>query len=359
MLNTEKFVQGLIDAGVTHLISVPCSHAKDLINAFINHEDLTYLPAASESVALSLAAGQTMAGGKPIVVVQSSGLANMASGLTSLIQPYGIKFPIITSWRSYEPGDSEIQHAVLADNLPDFIGACGIDYEELSSLEDEEAISQVLTAYNEQFILVIKDGQFSKVALKEEHVDNRESFTPRGEFLEALNEEFADSEKTFVGTTGATSREMATLMPDTKNFYMAGNMGNALSVGLGAAIHGKDVVVLGGDAESVMHMGGLATAAKLLEEGEIGSGRLSYVIMNNMSNFTTGGQPTPIGTNLVEMLEGFLPVHHVFTTADLIEALQEEQQEASVQIIVVECGFSQVYPRPTAEQIINSTKAFQ
>ena len=38
---------------------------------------------------------------------------------------------------------------------------------------------------------------------------------------------------------------------------MAGNMGGALSLGLGTAMAGKKVIVCGGDAEFVMHMGGL------------------------------------------------------------------------------------------------------
>ena len=48
-----------------------------------------------------------MGGKKPIVIVQSSGLTNTVSRITSLLIPYEITFPIITSWRSYKEGDSE------------------------------------------------------------------------------------------------------------------------------------------------------------------------------------------------------------------------------------------------------------
>ena len=43
---------------------------------------------------------------------------------------------------------------------------------------------------------------------------------------------------------------------------MAGNMGGALSVGLGAALGGKKVIICGGDAEFVMHLGGMTTAGR-------------------------------------------------------------------------------------------------
>ena len=65
-----------------------------------------------------MAAGLKMSGANPIVIVQSSGLTNMGSCITSLLKPYGVTFPIITSWRTYKDGDSEIQHQHLATELP-------------------------------------------------------------------------------------------------------------------------------------------------------------------------------------------------------------------------------------------------
>ena len=76
-------------------------------------------------------------------------------------------------------------------------------------------------------------------------------------------------------------------MPDTDNFYMAGNMGGALSIGFGAAIAGKKVVVCGGDAEFVMHMGGLTTAGREAEKID-----LTYILFDNEQNKSTGGQNT-------------------------------------------------------------------
>ena len=45
-----------------------------------------------------------------------------------------------------------------------------------------------------------------------------------------------------------TAREMYSFMPNSKNFYMAGNMGGALSLGF-AAKSCKKVFICGGDAE--------------------------------------------------------------------------------------------------------------
>ena len=100
-LDTVKFVKELIKNGYTHLCVVPCSFAKNLINEVINNDSIEYIPSASEAVAVSIAAGLKMSGKKPIVIVQSSGLTNMGSCITSLLKPYNVTFPIIVSWRTY------------------------------------------------------------------------------------------------------------------------------------------------------------------------------------------------------------------------------------------------------------------
>jgi len=110
VLNTSDFVNKLIQNSYTHLCVVPCSFAKSVINEGINNVNIEYLPCASEAVACSIAAGLKMAGKKPLVIIQSSGLTNMGSCITSLLKPYGIRFPILVSWREYNEGDSEIQH---------------------------------------------------------------------------------------------------------------------------------------------------------------------------------------------------------------------------------------------------------
>ena len=144
MLDTVKFTDLLIDEGFSHLVVVPCSFAKNLINASINNRDkIGYVPCASEAVACSVAAGLRMVSKRPIVIIQSSGLTNMGSCITSLLQPYDVRFPIITSWRTYEEGDSEIQHAHLARRLPNLIEVYGYNYQLLDKDNEDQAIKEI------------------------------------------------------------------------------------------------------------------------------------------------------------------------------------------------------------------------
>ena len=167
MIDTNNFFFKLVEQRFTHLCVVPCSFAKNIINAAINNNQLIeYIPCASEAVACSVAAGLRMSGENPIVIIQSSGLTNMGSCITSLLIPNNIQFPIITSWRTYSEGDSEIQHQYLAKKLPSLVNAYGYNYEILDQENLKDAIMQINYAKNNKTICVLKKNTFSPIKLK-------------------------------------------------------------------------------------------------------------------------------------------------------------------------------------------------
>jgi len=346
-LNTVEFVDALIKNHYTHLCVVPCSFAKNVINEAINNDKIEYLPAASEAVACSIAAGLKMAGKNPIVIVQSSGLTNMGSCITSLLKPYDVTFPILTSWRTYKEGDSEIQHQHLATELPKLISAYGYKYHIFDNQDLNNAISQINDCNTNHTICIIKKDSFDKVKLKGKHQLDLSIYTPRSEFLISLNRQFKNQDTLFIGTTGNAAREMYSYMPDTNNFYMAGNMGGALSLGFGAAKAGKKVIVCGGDAEFVMHMGGLATAGRDSDKVD-----LTYILFDNEQNKSTGGQNTyQKHLNYVKIAEssGFEADVNVITKVDEFESTIKNLSR--LKFICVKCGTDEETPRPPLDVI--------
>lgn len=344
-LDTKLFVNRLIEKGYTHLCVVPCSFAQYVINEAINNPNIEYLPSASEAVACSIAAGLKMSGAKPIVIVQSSGVTNMGSCITSLLKPYGVTFPILSSWRTYKDGDSEIQHQHLATELPKLIEAYGYENVILDNENLDNAIKQIELCDTTHTIGVIKKDSFTKVELDDVHKLDLSNYTPRSEFLINLNEKFQNTSTLFIGTTGNTAREMYSFMKDTNNFYMAGNMGGALSLGLGAAKAGKKVIVCGGDAEFVMHMGGLCTAGRYKDEID-----LTYILFDNESNKSTGGQNT-YQSHLDYIAIAKACGLNVFeNTIYKIEELEEQLKSTKgLNFIHVKCGTDDETPRPPIE----------
>jgi len=348
-INTNNFVNKLIEQGYTHLCVVPCSFAKNVINAVINNDNIKYLPSASEAVACSIAAGLKMAGKKPIVIVQSSGITNMGSCITSLLEPYNVTFPILVSWRTYKDGDSEIQHQHLATQLPNLVNAYGYNHIILNNENIDKSISQINKCDISKTICLIPKNSFSSVELNNEHRLDLSSYTPRSEFLKSLNEKFKDDETLFVGTTGNTAREMYSFMPNTNNFYMAGNMGGALSLGLGASLAGKKVVVCGGDAEFVMHMGGLTTA------GRYENLDLTYILFDNEQNKSTGGQNTyqnHIDYIGIAKKSGFTIIDHIVENINIFnETIDELNNKQGLKFVCIKCGLDDETPRPPLDVV--------
>jgi len=360
VINTDEFVDNLIKTGFTHLCVVPCSFAKSVINASINKsEQLEYVPCASEAVACSVAAGLKMSGKRPIVIVQSSGLTNMGSCITSLLKPYSIKFPIIVSWRTYKAGDSEIQHEHLATRLPDLVDAYGYKSEVLID-DGHKVIEQITSAEIETKILLLENGFFSKVDLESQNVLDLSKYPPRSEYMAVLNKQFADSDYAILGTTGNVAREMYSLLPDTDNFYMAGNMGGALSVGLGAYLGGKNTIVCGGDAEFVMHMGGMTTAARYKSQA---NGKLIYIVFDNESNKSTGGQNSfQEHLDYIEIAKGSgftVCEKTVFDVDDFEKVMSSDLESNQLYFVHVKCSYDDEMPRPPMKDVKDSVSVFR
>ncbi len=351
MLNTNIFLDKLISQGYTHFCVVPCSFAKNIINAVINNENIEYIPCASEAVACSIASGLKMGGTNPIVIVQSSGLTNMGSGITSLLKPYGIKFPIITSWRTYTYGDSEIQHQHLSTELPKLIEAYGYKYTILDSNDMDKAINQINICNTTHTITVLQKNTFSKIDLDDKHKLDLSHLIPRSQFLIQLNHLYKNSDTIFIGTTGNTSREMYSFMPNTNNFYMVGNMGGALSLGLGASLTGKKVIVLGGDAEFVMHLGGMTTTGRYTNID------LTYILFDNEQNKSTGGQHSYqnhidyIGIAKASNIDA---INQAIIKPDELKDVLGNVDNGTIKFIYIKCALDEETPRPPIDMVKRS-----
>ncbi len=350
MLESSIFVSQLIKKGYTHLCAVPCSFAKDIINEVINNENIEYTPCASEAVVSSVAAGLKMAGKKPLAIVQSSGLTNMGSCITSLLKPYGIRFPILVSWRTYREGDSEVQHKHLATKLPDLINVYGYQYEILDEDDISVAISQIEKCNDIDQICILKQDTFSTVLLAEKHKLDLSHNIVRSEFLKALNTKFSNQDILFIGTTGNTAREMYSFMPDTDNFYLAGNMGCALSLGLGVAKAGKRVIVCGGDAEFVMHMGGLTNVGRYSKQIN-----LTYIVFDNESNKSTGGQNTyQSHVDYIGMARSSNIVSTFIANSLDSFSIALNKSGKGVHFIYTKCSYDVETPRPPLEVVVRN-----
>lgn len=77
------------------IVGIPCSKLNDFTDKIEN-----YIPCTKEDEAVALAAGAYLAGKKPLVFLQNSGLGNIVDITTSLLKPYDIKVDLLISVRN-------------------------------------------------------------------------------------------------------------------------------------------------------------------------------------------------------------------------------------------------------------------
>lgn len=99
MSDTAYLYQDFKDKGYDYFVGVPCSYLKGFIQAMEADTETAFIPATREDVALSMAVGAYMAGRKPLVYIQSSGLGHLVNPITSLLTPYDISIHILISLR--------------------------------------------------------------------------------------------------------------------------------------------------------------------------------------------------------------------------------------------------------------------
>jgi sulfopyruvate decarboxylase subunit alpha len=84
-------------AGVEVVAYVPDSRLWGVVKALDGRVGVRTLTREEECV--GFAAGYRAAGGRPLVMLQSSGLGNCLNAIGSLAVPYGLSFPMIVSMR--------------------------------------------------------------------------------------------------------------------------------------------------------------------------------------------------------------------------------------------------------------------
>ncbi|GGS13723.1 MULTISPECIES: phosphonopyruvate decarboxylase [Streptomyces] len=285
-MDAQAFCGALERRGYGFFSGVPCSYLKGPFALLEQHP--TYLPAPSEGIALSLAAGAELGGTRAAVLIQNSGLGNLLDPLTSLLLAYDVPVLIVASLRGWpRPEDDEPHHAAMGAGTLGTLEAIGVAHGILDG--DPAGLEALLDRAERErerrrpFVILVPKGTIGTCAVPAGG-EREEPALDRQEAVGVIAARLTD-ELTF-STTGMISRELFAAADRPENFYMQGSMGHAIGLGLGAAVtlpHRK-VVVIDGDGAALMHLGGSALV------GERGPANLTHIVLDNGSYDSTGGQ---------------------------------------------------------------------
>ena len=139
-MTVAQFCSVLKGYGFNFSSGVPCSILKDIISHFSVDPDMTYIPATREDEALGIATGASLAGRKPVVLMQNSGLGNSINAFASLVILYKIPLLLLISWRGYEGKDAP-EHLIMGESMVKLLEDIGVPVQIISKDNPEMALS--------------------------------------------------------------------------------------------------------------------------------------------------------------------------------------------------------------------------
>src|SRR2546426_384158 len=131
--------------GFDFFTGVPCSLVEDVIAVLETERDASYVAAVREDAAVGLAAGAWLAGRRPCVLMQNSGLGTSLNALASLSLMYGFPALVVVTWRGYAGQDAP-EHILTGRITPQILDLLGMPYRVLSA---ESAAADVAWAAKE------------------------------------------------------------------------------------------------------------------------------------------------------------------------------------------------------------------
>lgn len=354
MINTPEFYDFLVNNNLDTFYGVPDSLLKDIC-AYITSKTSPekHIITANEGNAIALATGRYMATGKPaLVYMQNSGLGNTVNPLISLADEDVYKIPMLLmiGWRGEPNVHDEPQHVKQGKITLSTLDTMGIKYLILSDNYKDDITQAVdyMKKESKSFAIIVRKNTFSKVFLGDEN--NPFTITREAALQTLLNR--IDTNSLIVSTTGKTSREVFELREkksDTheRDFLTVGAMGHTASIALGISLStDKRVYCIDGDGSMLMHLGGLGIVAKNSKDN------FKYIVINNGSHESVGGQPTigfDLDLNAIFTGLGFSKVFEVSTIEEINNGFNVfDELSKAVLVINVKQGSRDDLGRPTS-----------
>jgi len=158
----DRFCKSLKRYGIDFATGVPCGVQRLVIYNLSHDPDVYHLSATRESEAIGIAAGAYLAGKKPVVYMQNSGLFDCSNDISSLLIQYRIPVLLSVSWRGC-PGEDAPQHFVTGKATMPLLDSIGVPHQVVEKENIEEVVSNAFKSMEEKQIpatILIKRGTF-------------------------------------------------------------------------------------------------------------------------------------------------------------------------------------------------------
>jgi phosphonopyruvate decarboxylase len=301
MIDAAKFTKELIRNDLSPVVEVPCSYLKDFLNYLWDSKKIEVINPVNEAIAMGIASGYYLSTRKlPIVAIQNSGLMNTLNALTSLNQIYEIPIFYIVTWRGEGgKGKDAPEHDITGANLKKILSTFDLPYEIVDQTDyaaQIKRLSNQARKTNKPVVLVIRKNTFEEYPKKTEALNK--NLLTRYEAI-SIAKNVVGKKGIYLSSTGFPTRD-SYAASNTKDFYMVGSMGHLFPIAIGVSANTrKKVIVFDGDGASLMHSGGLGSFNPQKNKN------LIYIVLDNKSYESTGGQPLTANVDFAKLGKAF------------------------------------------------------
>ena len=347
----KLFEQNDIDLVAT----LPCDRLKNLLP--LVSKRFFEVPLTREEDGIGICAGAFLAGAKPLMLIQSTGVGNLLNALSSLNFTYELPLPIVASWRGvYQEGIPA--QVYWGTHIEAVLRALDVATYEVHTSDDLQVVGQAIQQSfrtNLPVVVLISPELWQctlpdaflqlgdeKQDLLEKQRDERStaalSLAARAECPTMTRYQAIEAAvpylrgRTVVCNLGVPCKELYALCDQPSNFYMLGSMGLASSIGLGISLYNKgEVVVLDGDGSLLMNPNAMCSIAQQAQDN------LTVVALDNGTYGSTGDQCTASQKLDLELLARGFGIQHttkVYTAEDVLTALQPQTGPKLIHVVI-------------------------
>jgi len=352
-MHEDTIIRLLKDQGITLAASLPCDKAKDLFSLL--PESFETIELLREEDGVGVCAGAYLAGRKPAMFIQSSGLGNMLNALLSLSRTYELPLPIIASWRGVYQETIPAQ-VPFNEALPGILKAADIPFGIIHQPHELDRISGMIdTAFrcHTPTVALIspqcwegnpsceREDQIADRSRQIRLVHERTVPSPTMTRLDAIRAIVPHLHNAaVVSNIGVPSKELFWTEDRKENFYMLGSYTQASCVGFGIALSShRRTIVIDGD-------GSLLGTAILPVIAAKKPRNLTIICLDNGVFGSTGNQMTPaylqVDLELYARACGFEQTAKVTSAEEIGRAIASLEQGPSFIHVVIRPGNSDV-----------------
>mgnify|MGYP006141145765 FL=1 len=364
MIKVNSLIDLLKKNNSNFYTGVPDSVLKELSYSLQKKGKKNHIIATSEGSAVSLGIGHYLSTRKvPCVYMQNSGLSNALNPLISIAHKkvYSIPLILIIGWRGSPKIKDEPQHNVKGKITESILKLLNIKYTIIRTNGD-------LKEFDKQIKIAKKNKTIVACLIEQGTLEKKKNLVKKNDFYKLNKELFLktllhtiEKNTKIISSTGYNSRELMYLrdkykIKNSSDFYMVGGMGHTSSVALGYSLFSKKkTICIDGDGSFLMHLGSIKTA------GTFANTNLKYILLNNNSHDSVGGQNTHINDIDLEKLSKSLGFKKFFSINDdknMKKKIQNFLKGNSLNFLEVKVSNSKIKKLPRPTDLIKIKKIF-